>query len=672
MLELSDLTKRFGARTLLDGISLRVDPGARIGLVGRNGEGKTTLLKVIAGLESHDEGRVGLQKGIRTGYLRQEIDATASHSILEEAATAQAHLRELEQRLRELEAQMAELGTQGLDPDAALSDRYHHAQRAYEVGGGFEAEVVLRSTLTGLGLGPDAWERPLCELSGGWLMRVELAKLLLARPEILLLDEPTNHLDLASIQWFEGVLREYPGAVIVVSHDRSFLDRQANSIAELELGRLNLYKGNYSAYEQLRERRLEESELRRQSLQRQIDHAARFVERFGAKATKASQAESRKKQIAKWEAERDLLPQPQKRRSIRLKFPEAPRSGDVVMRLERVAKAYGERCVYRDLDLEIRRGERVALVGPNGAGKTTLLRIIAGSLDFDSGTRELGHNVRLAYFAQHQVEALDDARSVLEELEADAPLDWVPRLRNLLGSFLFSGEDVGKRVGVLSGGERARLALAKLLLRGANFLVLDEPTNHLDIPAIDVITRALIDFGGTLLVISHDRHFINQITNRVLEVRPASETASHAAEIQPYSGNYEDFLREREALANGGAPAKRAPGRLSPAPAESTPADSNAEPESAAADAAKVRSSRPSKNALRKLRELSEGLQSEIIDLETERDQIDQLLFHPDVVRDGDRVRALGDDRAALESQLGELYTRWEGVEAELEEAGGD
>jgi len=653
MLELVDLTKRFGARTLLDRVCLRIDPGARIGLVGRNGEGKTTLLRLVAGTETPDDGRVTLQKSIRTGYLRQEIDATAEHSVLEEASRAQADLRALETQLRDLEHEMARRGERGEPPDDALADRYAKAQRQFEVGGGFEADVVLRSTLTGLGLGPEHWNRSLRELSGGWLMRVELAKLLLARPEVLLLDEPTNHLDLASIQWFEGMLREYPGAVIVVSHDRSFLDRQANMIAELEHGRLTLYRGNYTAYQTQRQRRLEEADARRTGLERQIEHAARFVERFGAKATKASQAASRKKQIARLETELATLPQEAKRRSIRLRFPEAPRSGDVVLRLEKVFKAYGARQVYAGLDLELRRGERVALVGPNGAGKTTLLRIIAGALEIDSGTRELGHNVRLAYFAQHQVESLDDSRTVLQELEADAPLDWVPRLRTLLGSFLFSGDDVEKKVGVLSGGERARLALAKLLLRGSNFLVLDEPTNHLDIPAIDVITQALADFGGTLLLISHDRHFVHQLTNRVLEVCPP-EPGAQTARLRAYAGSYEDFL-----LAQG---APQQPRLTALAPRAHSLAT-----KTAASGSPGVNGSRPSKNALRKLREESEGIQHSIMEAETARDHLDQLLFHPDVVRDGERIRALGAERSALEARLNELYERWQQLEESLE-----
>jgi len=582
--------------------------------------------------------------------------------------------------MRELEVEIARRGQRGEHPDEALSDRYAHAQRAFEVGGGFDAEVVLRSTLTGLGLGPESWDRSLSELSGGWLMRVELAKLLLSRPEILLLDEPTNHLDLASIAWFEGVLREYPGAIVVVSHDRSFLDRQSNLIAELEYGRLTTYKGNYSAYLDQRERRLEEADARRKSLDRQIEHASRFVERFGAKATKATQAESRKKQIARWQAERETLPQEAKRRAIRLRFPSAPRSGDVVLRLEGVCKAYGARQVYRDLDLELRRGDRVALVGPNGAGKTTLLRIAAGALDFESGTRELGHNVSLAYFAQHQVESLDDSRTVLQEIEADAPLDWVPRLRNLLGSFLFSGDDVEKKVGVLSGGERARLALAKLMLRGANFLVLDEPTNHLDIPAIDVITRALSDFDGTLLLISHDRQFVNELTNQVIEVAPTEADVDHIARIDVFPGNYEDFLASR---ANPGG--KGGTVKLTKLDDRTTPPASNGGSSgsgsgsrkgsaSAKAGAAPTASatgsdggSALSKNALRKLREASEKAQAAIIEAESQRDRLDQLLFHPDVVRDGDRVRTLTEERAVLESQLQELYTRWQDLEESLE-----
>jgi ATP-binding cassette, subfamily F, member 3 len=648
MLEIQQLTKHYGGRTVLDAVELRVDPRARIGLIGRNGEGKSTLLRIIAGLEPADDGRVARGRTTRVGYLRQEVDPSSERSVLEEARTAQAPLRELERRITALEAEIEAAGEAGNAVPAELAARYENAQTEFERLGGFAAEAELRGTLAGLGLGASWWERPLRELSGGWLMRVELAKLLLARPEVLLLDEPTNHLDLESIAWFEGRLQSYPGAVIVVSHDRAFLNRHALQIAELLNGRLTVYRGNYSGYIEQRDRAAGEIAARREHLERQIAHAAKFIERFGAKNTKATQAESRKKMIARLEAELETLHVESARPNMRFRFPPAPRSGEIALRLEQVHMSYGARKVYAGVDLEVRRGERIALIGPNGSGKSTLLRLIAGQLEPEAGVRELGHNVRLAYYAQHQREALDDRRTVLEEIGAEAPLDMIPQLRSLLGAFLFRGDDVEKRVSVLSGGERARLALAKLLLRGANLLVLDEPTNHLDIPAIDILTEALRKFEGTLVIISHDRDFIDQLANVILEVRPGETSAR----LERHPGNYGAYLHRLQAAASAAAAMPAA----APGPVETRP--------SAAAPSSGTRTL--SKNAVRRLREEAEDTERTILDTETEIEQIDQLLAHPSVARDGDRMRSLAQERADLDERLRELYAHWQHLEDEI------
>jgi ATP-binding cassette subfamily F protein 3 len=641
MLRIDRIHKSFGSRTLLDGVSARVQAGDRIGLVGRNGEGKTTLLRILGGMETADDGRVVLEGDARLGYLRQEVDPTSETAVIDEARTALEPLRVLEGQLAELEARMAE--TQGEVPEA-LAARYDAVRHEFERKGGFGAESRLRGTLAGLGLGEDRWQRPLRTLSGGWLMRVELAKLLLARPDVLLLDEPTNHLDLPSIRWFEGVLASYPGAVIVVSHDRIFLDRHATRILELDRGQLTSFPGNYSAYERRKAERVREAKAHIDSLDRQIAHAQKFVERFSAKATKAAQANSRKKQIEKLRAERDALVPRSERRGMALRFPPVPRSGDVVVRLEGVAKSFAETRVYRSLDLELRRGDRIALVGPNGAGKSTLLRLIAGSLEADAGSVELGHNVIPAFYAQHQLEALDRSKTVLEELESGAPLDEIPRLRSLLGAFLFSGDDVDKKVSVLSGGERARLALAKLLLGGANFLILDEPTNHLDMQAREVASAALDRFRGTLLFISHDRSLINSLANRVLEVMPGPDEARTRMLI----GGWDDYERSLEQLEDGSArPASRREAR--------------------AARAAEKEVRRERERKLRGLRNELERTESEIEDTERAWEANNTLSSDPEALRDGTRMQELTRARRELEWKLADLNEAWERLGHELE-----
>ena len=639
MLRATGLTKGFGGRSLFGNLELQVRPRARIGLVGSNGSGKTTLLRLLAGLEPPDDGRVVVRRGAEVGYLQQEVDPTAEHPVLEEARKALAPLRALEEAIAAAEASMSELWGKGRTVPEGLAARYDELRTRFERAGGFRAEALLRETLTGLGLGPERWSAPLRTLSGGWLMRVELAKLLLRRPEVMLLDEPTNHLDLPSIRWFESMLRDYPGAVGVVSHDRAFLERHVDRILELEAGRATSYTGGYRAYLEQKSQRALESQARRHNLDRKIAHIERFIERFGAKATKATQARSRKKMLERLEADRaDADPAPRDRRAMRVRIPEAPRSGERVLRLAGVAKSYGETVVYRELDLEIGRGERIALLGPNGAGKSTLLRLAADVLPPEAGVRELGHNVRVGFYAQHALQALDPAQTVLNELSRTATLDQVPQLRGLLGAFLFSGDDVEKRVSVLSGGEKARLALAKLLLARPNFLVLDEPTNHRDIRAQDVLIDALQRFGGTQLFISHDRTFINALANRILEVTPGPD----GARVRSFPGNYDDYARKLDA-EEGSPEARRSSTKPNPR-----------------------RHAKPT-FTLRRLKGRAGELARAIETSEAELERIGWLAADPAVSRDGERMRALAAERQALEARLAVLYSDWERASIEIE-----
>jgi ATP-binding cassette subfamily F protein 3 len=644
LLRLDNLAKSFGGRVLFEGVSLDLQPHDRLALVGRNGAGKTTLLRMLAGAETADSGAIHLKRGARIGYLRQEVSQTSQRTVLAEAETALAHLRELEAKLRAVELEIA---SQGSHVPESLAERYDVLSHEFQLKGGFSADAELRQTLVGLGLGPEKWEEPLAKLSGGWLMRVELAKLLIAKPELLLLDEPTNHLDVPSIRWFEGVLAEYPGAVVVVSHDRVFLDRHANRIAELEAERLTSYKGNYSAHLVQKAQRLEEAAARRANLERDIADKERFVARFSA-GTRASQAQSRQKALDKLRVELDTLPTPAKTRSMRARFASGVRSGLSVLRMERLAKAYGDNTVYKSLDFELARGERVALVGPNGAGKSTLLRLAAAELTPDRGTRELGHNVRPAFYAQHQVDALDPKRTALGELEEGALLDDVPRLRGILGAFLFSGEDVDKKVSVLSGGEKARLALAKLLLARANFLVLDEPTNHLDMDARDVLTEALVDYDGSLLFVSHDRLFIDALATRVVEITPGAGEAR----VRSFSGGYAayaDTVEREEAAAEAAARATKT--RAAP---------------SASATSAKAPPPKD-KSQKRKLRERAATLEREIEAAEAAIARLDWLVSDANVAKDGERMREIAAERREQQDKLTALYPEWEQLTGELD-----
>ncbi len=550
MLTLSAVSKRYGPQVVLDDVTWTVPVGARVGLTGPNGAGKSTLLKIIAGVVEPDAGQISVPKGTRVGYLPQHVLGLGGISVLDHALAAFADLYALEQRKRDLEHQLATVDPQS-ESYASLLDRYMAACDEWDHLGRYDLESETEAVLRGLGFGDADMDRDVGELSGGWQMRAALAQLLLRRPDVLLLDEPTNYLDLEARTWLEEFLAAYPGTVVLVAHDRYFLDVAVDRIAEVLHGKVTDYPMTYSRYLVEREMRLEQARAAYQAQQEEIARIESFISRFRYQASKAALVQSRIKQLEKMER---LKPPDGHERVLRIRLPEAPRGGRVTLELRGVGKRFGAHEVYGHVDVTIERGARVALVGPNGAGKTTLLKLLAGVLSPDAGERIVGHNVRIGYFAQDHAESLRTDRTVLAEMMAVATAETAPHVRGLLGAFLFSGDAVEKRVGVLSGGERSRLALAKLLLEPVNCLLLDEPTNHLDLTAKEVLLEALRDYGGTIVLVAHDRYILDELPTQIIEV-------GHGQALR-WLGNYEDYLRQKGAAqAAAAAPSLPAKGR---------------------------------------------------------------------------------------------------------------
>ena len=678
MIQLDGISKGFGGQVLFRDLTWRIPERERIGLAGPNGAGKTTLCRILAGIDEPDAGQVSRPRGVTVGYLAQEAAGHAVGSVLAEALsgfeTVWALEREMEDVARSLETA----------PSEALTERYGELQHRFEALGGYRLETQARAILSGLGFRVEELGQPLTTFSGGWRMRAALARLLLLAPSLLLLDEPTNHLDLASLAWLENFLTGYEGTVVVVSHDRYFLKRMVTSIADLTPDGLVVYPGDYDAFLVEREARRELLEARARNQAKRIAEVERFIERFRYKATKARQVQSRIKMLDKVER----IELPGARRQVHFAFPEPPRTGRRVATLTGIHKAYGDNVVYAGIDLAVERGERLALVGDNGAGKSTLLKILAGVLPFDRGERTLGSHVAVHYYAQHQLDALDPARTVLEELEAVASESTHTRLRTILGAFLFSGDSVDKQVAVLSGGEKARLALARMLVRPAALLCMDEPTNHLDLASREVLESALAGFPGTIVFISHDRYFINRIATVVVEVARGVLTA--------YPGSYDDFLDAKE---RGVAPATSRPSEPAHAPglpeakvarerAPAPTASRGGRDGARATNESRSRAGQPAPSAaraaaeagrpavrlvkrkpsaeVRELRRRVEEVERRIHELEARMAEIGAALSNPRIYLDGDRVRAVSGERKVAEEQMAGLLREWEDLSTAL------
>jgi ATP-binding cassette subfamily F protein 3 len=537
MLSLAGVSKRYGSQIVFADVSWSVPDGARVGLTGPNGAGKSTLLKMLAGALEPDDGQVALPRGTLVGYLPQHIIGIRGETVLDHALAAFAELHELERRREDLEHRLATVDPQR-DEYAGILDRYTAVCEEWEHRARYDIESETETVLHGLGFTGADMDRDCGELSGGWQMRVALAQLLLKRPDVLLLDEPTNYLDLEARTWLEEFLVSYPGTVILVAHDRYFLDVAVDRIAEVLHGRITDYPMNYTRYLEERETRMELAQAAYENQKAEIERIESFISRFRYQASKAALVQSRVKQLERIER----LPPPEgHERELRIRLPEAERSGRVVLEAKGLCKRYGDHAVYDRADLVVERGQRVAIVGPNGAGKTTLLKILAEVIPFDGGSLKVGHNVRLGYFAQDHAEMLTATRTLLDEMMSVATAETAPHVRALLGAFLFSGDAVEKRVGVLSGGERSRLALAKILLEPRNCLLLDEPTNHLDLTAKEVLLGALGAYGGTIVIVAHDRYILDKLPTHVIEVGTGKAVLYH--------GNYEDYLHQKARAA---------------------------------------------------------------------------------------------------------------------------
>jgi ATP-binding cassette subfamily F protein 3 len=653
MLQLQDVTKAFGEKVLLEHVTWQVGDRDRVGLCGPNGAGKTTLLKMLAGLDEPDSGIIQKPNALTLGYLPQDGLTHAGRSVVAEASLALKPLLDLKAEMHALEDQLGDPSLGEAEHDAMLA-RYSEVQDRFRLSDGYQLELKVATVLRGLGFEPGMQEELTDHLSGGWQMRLALGKLLLSAPDLLLLDEPTNHLDLDARNWLEEYLVNYPHAVILVSHDRYFLDAVVTHIADLTLRTITEYHTNYTQYLAEREARLERLREAKKRQDDEIQRVEEFINRFRYQATKAAQVQSRVKMLDKVER----IEVPPERKRIHFQFPAAVKSGRMVLELKGARKAYGANVVLHHVDLHIERGDRVALVGHNGAGKSTLMRMLSGEEPPDSGTRAEGHQVVMQYFAQDEATRLDPALTVYETLEAGSPHTMVPMIRNILGGFLFTGDDVYKKAGVLSGGERTRLAVARMLLRPSNTLLLDEPTNHLDIDSKEVLLDALVDYGGTLVFVSHDRYFVEKLATKIIDVGDGKAIL--------YPGTYEAFLWSKH---NTGAPepqkTKPKPGPQAPRP---TPQDPAPRPREQSYEERKRAGAeqRKRERAFKTLKDRIAEIESRIADREKAIKEVEQQMAAPDFYRDHEASKPVLARHQELMWEVGELLGQWEMLQSEL------
>lgn len=638
LLEVNNLTKYYGANLILDQISFQIDPGTKIGLIGPNGCGKTTLLNIIEGREDYDSGRITFQSGLRLGYLTQEPQFSEGLTVEGEMLAVFADLQALADQISVIEHAMGDLSHEAdQDKLSTLLDKYSHLRELFERQGGYEYRVRIRSVLNGLGLPQEFWDRQTASLSGGEKTRLSLARLLLSEPDLLLLDEPTNYLDIQAVEWLEHFMKEYRGAVLAVSHDRYFLDRIAQGIFELEEHCITSYVGNYSSYQTQRQQLIQSWEKAYSLQQREISRQEKMIR-------EARETEKAKREAASRQKRLDLVQRiekpPGEQDGIRLKFGTAYRSGKRVLEVENLTKAFDSRQILKDVSLALYAGDKVALLGPNGAGKTTLLRILMGDVAADGGRHRWGHAVSTGYYSQEQPD-LNLTGTPFEEILNIRGFDNLAA-RNHLALFQFRGDDVFKRVEDLSGGERRRLALAKLVLDRANFLILDEPTNHLDLRSIEALENALTSYEGTLLFVSHDRYFVNKVAEKLLLLSPEGH-------ITPFEGKYEDYqnwlAQQKEVLA---ATKKEAPARASQSQQE-------------------LRQLRRPKKVSRRTLEALASVEAEIASLEKKRTDIAELLCTPEVYQDYLETQKLTDTDQDLAARLKLLYDQWSELTAEVE-----
>jgi len=656
VLAVNNLSVNYGERYLFDDLSFTINPHDRIGLVGSNGAGKSTLLKIIAGIISPMEGSVNKARFVTVGYLPQDAVVESDQSLYKEVESAFENVLQIEQELHDAYQRLSEVDPTS-DEYTELLEIIGELQQKQEDADAFRLKSKIETVLMGLGFSVADLHRSVREFSGGWQMRIALAKLLLLEPSLLLLDEPTNHLDIESLQWLEEYLKNYNGAIILVSHDRAFLDALTKKTFALSLGKMQIYSGNYSYYEKEKAVRKELLLNAKKNQEQQLKQAQEFIDRFRYKASKARQVQSRIKQLEKVE----IIEIEEEEDEIHFHFPTAQQSGRVVMELKNIRKSYpslngragDEKVVYNDLTYTIERGDKIAIVGVNGAGKSTLAKIAAGVESFQSGVRNIGYNVIVSYFAQHQAEELDLEKEVLQTVDEVAVGEIRTKLRTILGSFLFRGDDVFKKVKVLSGGEKSRLALAKMLLAPANFLIMDEPTNHLDMRSKKVLQEALHEFDGTYLIVSHDRAFLDTIVNKVLEISPGGA-------LKTYIGNVSEYIEAKKR--------ERASDQV-PVDKKQTKIFNNHSPitSNQSRQQFKVTSEKQKKNIFQ-LKKKLEQVEKEIAEIEHQKSILEQKMASEEFFRNPTTAKAISAEYDTVNKKLNELIEEWAKVEKELEE----